>query len=398
MRFYLFTLTVLFCYCFSTAQQLSLDGDARFFVVPDAMDVSAYGGVTINGNASLVNPEAVLMKTDQFFSLRSPNASLEVQDVSAATTAKFISGINALAQLDLVLLSGKTSDFSLRISPLASSEISMLPIKWHVVKEASDPNDQMSFMFYWDASLENPDTEYNTLYRWNVTVNSWEPMSVDQTITGTQNLVYSSFSGTLENAVFAIGASQPADIEDEIDTDGDGIPDVTDIDDDNDGVIDTSDVFPKDPEETTDSDGDGVGDNKDLDDDNDGVPDTEDDFPKDSEASSDSDGDGIPDNLDEDANNDGFLDNKVYPSGLLTPRTKGMESRWIIKNIEYFPNNRVRVYNRSAQLVYKKVNYQNDWNGTYKDNDNYLPAGSYFYRVFDNQNAMIKEGWLFISY
>lgn len=55
-----------------------------------------------------------------------------------------------------------------------------------------------------------------------------------------------------------------------LDTDGDGVPDDTDIDDDNDGVLDVNDVFPKDATETLDSDLDGIGDNTDTDDDNDG--------------------------------------------------------------------------------------------------------------------------------
>ena len=63
--------------------------------------------------------------------------------------------------------------------------------------------------------------------------------------------------------------------EQEIDTDGDGIPDSQDPDDDNDGVADTEDEFPKDPNEWQDTDGDGIGDNADPDDDNDGWSDEE---------------------------------------------------------------------------------------------------------------------------
>ena len=63
--------------------------------------------------------------------------------------------------------------------------------------------------------------------------------------------------------------------EQEIDTDGDGIPDSQDPDDDNDGVADSEDAFPKDPNEWQDTDGDGIGDNADPDDDNDGWSDEE---------------------------------------------------------------------------------------------------------------------------
>ena len=59
----------------------------------------------------------------------------------------------------------------------------------------------------------------------------------------------------------------------DVDSDGDGQPNLNDLDDDNDGVQDIDDAFPLDPTENTDSDGDGVGDNADPDDDNDGIPD-----------------------------------------------------------------------------------------------------------------------------
>jgi hypothetical protein len=83
------------------------------------------------------------------------------------------------------------------------------------------------------------------------------------------------------------------------DTDGDGVPDTTDVDDDNDGRNDFSDKFPLDPNEKDDTDNDGIGDNADPDDDNDGTPDTEDDLPYDpTKQYSDRDGDGVRDTLD----------------------------------------------------------------------------------------------------
>ena len=59
----------------------------------------------------------------------------------------------------------------------------------------------------------------------------------------------------------------------ELDTDLDGLGDLTDADDDNDGVEDASDDFPLDASETVDTDGDGLGNNADADDDNDGFTD-----------------------------------------------------------------------------------------------------------------------------
>ena len=95
---------------------------------------------------------------------------------------------------------------------------------------------------------------------------------------------------------------------DQIDTDGDNRGDACDPDDDNDGVADAEDAFPLDPAEWLDTDGDGIGNNADSDDDNDGVVDAEDAFPLDPAEWLDTDGDGIGNNADSDDDNDGFPD------------------------------------------------------------------------------------------
>ncbi|MDV7141041.1 hypothetical protein R3X28_19315, partial [Maribacter sp. TH_r10] len=66
--------------------------------------------------------------------------------------------------------------------------------------------------------------------------------------------------------------------DDRTDTDGDGVPDVTDLDDDNDGILDTTEDpnLDNDNDPLTnplDSDGDGYPNHLDIDSDNDGIPD-----------------------------------------------------------------------------------------------------------------------------
>ena len=79
------------------------------------------------------------------------------------------------------------------------------------------------------------------------------------------------------------------------DTDGDGVPDV-------------SDAFPNDPTEQVDTDGDGIGDNADTDDDGDGLPDVTDPSPLEDQGDADFDGDGVPDATDPDDDGDGVPD------------------------------------------------------------------------------------------
>jgi len=347
-------LFVSFCW----GQELTLSNDSRLYVAPSGMAVVAKGGVTLKDTAGLVNSSEVVLPTEGFFKLATSTAYLEATEIAPNTTANFMSGISNKAQIDLVLTQGVTANFKLSMATVSDPEIVFLPVAWKLQKTVTDPADKCNLMFYWDPSLASEDQQYNTLYQWSDSENQWKPMPTENTTVGSETLIYLGMEGSLEEAIFAIGPSADPD------TDGDGIPD-----------------------------------SKDPDDDNDGVPDSEDDFPTDSEASQDTDGDGIPDNEDPDIDNDGYLESEIYPSELVTPlELTSEEYVWVIQNIEAFPNALVSIYNRDGLEVFKKRNYQNDWKGKYKNNQEYLPAGSYFYRVTNVSGELIKEGWLFLTY
>ena len=94
---------------------------------------------------------------------------------------------------------------------------------------------------------------------------------------------------------------------------------VEDIDDDNDGYNDTEDAFPLDLNEWIDTDGDGIGNNADPDDDGDSCADVIDVFPLDPAECYDYDLDGIGDNADLDDDNDGWEDNTELICGTSSP-------------------------------------------------------------------------------
>ena len=92
-----------------------------------------------------------------------------------------------------------------------------------------------------------------------------------------------------------------------------GIPDALE-DSDGDGLFDNIDLFPLDPTRGEDYDGDGIADNEDNDDDNDGIPDDQDDFPLDNRYTNDTDNDSIPNLIDPDDDGDGYDDAEdVFP-------------------------------------------------------------------------------------
>jgi gliding motility-associated-like protein len=116
------------------------------------------------------------------------------------------------------------------------------------------------------------------------------------------------------------------------------------------------------------------------------------------EVGEDLDVDGVPDSIDSDIGNDGFDDSFSDVSGLLTPGTLGIESKWIIPNIMNYPGARVAVYNRNGNEVFSAVDYKNDWNGTYRQTGKLLPSGVYYYRIILSQSKKVKQGWLYIKY
>jgi gliding motility-associated-like protein len=182
------------------------------------------------------------------------------------------------------------------------------------------------------------------------------------------------------------------------DQDGDGIPDALDADIDGDGVANAQDAFPYDKTEWLDTDGDGLGNNLDPDDDNDGVLDGNDANPLSANSGKDTDGDGVADEQDNDVDNDGFADDLGEVSGLLSPQTSGIESKWVVANIKLYPYSRVAIFDRNGNEVYSAVNYQNDWDGTYKDTGKRVPAGPYLYRITLGDGTKAKEGWMYIVY
>ncbi|MFD0941019.1 gliding motility-associated C-terminal domain-containing protein [Pedobacter boryungensis] len=70
---------------------------------------------------------------------------------------------------------------------------------------------------------------------------------------------------------------------------------------------------------------------------------------------------------------------KVIPGNIITPNGNGENDYWTIKNIEYFPNNNVKIYDRAGRLIYNKKGYKNDWDATY--NGKPLNEDAYLYVI-----------------
>ncbi|TAK32706.1 MAG: gliding motility-associated C-terminal domain-containing protein, partial [Saprospiraceae bacterium] len=60
-----------------------------------------------------------------------------------------------------------------------------------------------------------------------------------------------------------------------------------------------------------------------------------------------------------------------------SPNGDGVNDFFQINGLQNYPGHRLQVYNRWGNLVFAAVNYQNTWDGKWKNQD--LPDGTYFY-------------------
>jgi len=67
------------------------------------------------------------------------------------------------------------------------------------------------------------------------------------------------------------------------------------------------------------------------------------------------------------------------PVNVLTPNGDGKNDKWVVWNINRYPDNSVQVFDRAGRLLYYKKNYLNDWDGSY--NGRPLDEGAYLYVV-----------------
>ncbi len=78
-----------------------------------------------------------------------------------------------------------------------------------------------------------------------------------------------------------------------------------------------------------------------------------------------------------------------------SPNDDGRNDTFRIFNIEEYPQNHLRVYNRWGNLVYEKKDYQNEWDGRSQYSKD-LPDGTYYY-LFEIDNHEPVTGFVQIN-
>jgi len=88
------------------------------------------------------------------------------------------------------------------------------------------------------------------------------------------------------------------------------------------------------------------------------------------------------------------VDFKVDAVNILTPNGDGRNDRWVIRNLDSYPDNEVKIYDRAGRLIYSRRNYSNDWDGTV--NGSPLAEGTYYYILTIQNGAKTATGYITI--
>ncbi len=79
----------------------------------------------------------------------------------------------------------------------------------------------------------------------------------------------------------------------------------------------------------------------------------------------------------------------VEPTNVFTPNGDGINDRFVIKNLDQYPNNKLQIFDRNGKVMYEKNNYGNDWDGSL--NGVKLSKDTYFY-VLTIKGQIVKKG------
>jgi gliding motility-associated-like protein len=78
----------------------------------------------------------------------------------------------------------------------------------------------------------------------------------------------------------------------------------------------------------------------------------------------------------------------LMANNILTPNGDGENDFLVIKNLDMYPNHTLKIFNKVGSVIFTKVSYANDWDGSF--NGSYLDQDTYFYIVDFNGLHKLK--------
>jgi gliding motility-associated-like protein len=83
---------------------------------------------------------------------------------------------------------------------------------------------------------------------------------------------------------------------------------------------------------------------------------------------------------------------KVKATNILSPNGDGINDKWLIDNIDFYPNNEVKIFDKSGRMMYSKKGYDNSWDATL--NGLPLAEGTYYYVIDFGTNKRVFKGFI----
>ena len=93
----------------------------------------------------------------------------------------------------------------------------------------------------------------------------------------------------------------------------------------------------------------------------------------------------------------------MFVPEIFTPNGDGKNDGFVIKNIENYPNNKLKIFNRWGNMVYQKDSYLNEFDGFANTGDAAgkakLPAGTYYVILeYGDGDTKTYDGFLLLQY
>jgi len=75
-----------------------------------------------------------------------------------------------------------------------------------------------------------------------------------------------------------------------------------------------------------------------------------------------------------------------------TPNNDGENDQWDLRNLRYFAESKISIYNRWGDLVFQTTGYDNPWDGTHRATGVVLPTAVYYYVIENVGEEYLGEG------
>lgn len=91
-----------------------------------------------------------------------------------------------------------------------------------------------------------------------------------------------------------------------------------------------------------------------------------------------------------------LCDLELLIPNVFTPNNDGKNDFFEIQNLDLSKKNKLQIFNRWGGLVFETESYKNDWYGTYRETENILPDGVYFYIIELIEKDVTQTGYVTI--